>query len=159
MGWGIYEKVRRIGGERIMSLLELVGSILTELEVIKGKLDRLLASGGEKEGASRDVGRVELKDSDSTDSKPPVVEKTIVKGGTTVPKEIEGINLNVEYQGKQYKGKWSPCKFKCGALTSWPADYTKGDQKLHVHPTDREILGFAQEDMNGNFKCPMVVKK
>lgn len=56
-----------------MSLLELVGSILTELEKVQEKLDRILASGGEKEGASRDAGRAELKDSDSTDSKLPEV--------------------------------------------------------------------------------------
>lgn len=32
-----------------MSFLEMVGSILTELEKVQEKLDRLLASGGEKE--------------------------------------------------------------------------------------------------------------
>ena len=66
--------------------------------------------------------------------------------------------INIEHEGRFYK-KFITCKYKCGGLTSWASDYKKGDQKLHIHPTDYEVLGFATEDVNGNFKCPTVVKK
>ena len=132
--------------DRIKLIEDALKAIMLLLEQNKEKLDRLL------------VMKPMIAVMDSPKEEPVVIEKTIIKGGTTVPKS-EGIDLDLEYNGRQYKGKWVPCKFKCGALTSWPADYKKGDQKLHVHPIDKEILGFAQEYMNGNFKCPMVVKK
>lgn len=141
-----------------MSVLELLGSVLTELEKVHEKLDRLLAVGSARQTEEQYHDMEELARLSEPKKEPVVVEKVIIKGGTTVPKS-EGIDLDLEYNGRRYKGKWSPCKYKCGALTSWPEDYKKGDQKLHVHPTDKEILGFAQEDMNGDFKCPMVVKK
>jgi hypothetical protein len=58
-----------------MSVLELIGSILTELEEVQEKLDRLLASGGEKEslnereGLAYDQDNLPLRD----DSKLPEV--------------------------------------------------------------------------------------
>lgn len=137
-----------------MSILEKIASILDTIEGMNEKLDRLLASKVEKdwsllEGAS-----------DTTTDIPEVRETKLHSPGFEDYKPPEeGISLDVEYEGRQYRGKWSICKYKCGALTSWPADYKKGDQKLHVHPTDKEILGFAMEDMNGDLKCPMVVKK
>ena len=82
------------------------------------------------------------------------------------PKEIQfkkevllvDTTINIEHEGRFYK-KFITCKYKCGGLTSWASDWQKGDQKLHIHPTDYEVLGFATEDVNGNFKCPTVVKK
>ena len=66
--------------------------------------------------------------------------------------------INIEHKGRFYK-KFTLCRYKCGGLTSWATDYKEGDQKLHIHPTDYEILGFATEDISGKFKCPTVVKK
>lgn len=151
-----------------MSILETISGILEELKVLNlsvedlhGKLDRLLASKPETKSI---MGHPIIYTNEEMKEvlKEPKKETRIHSPGFEdyKPNEVkEGISLDLEYEGRQYKGKWTICKFKCGALTSWPADYKKGDQKLHVHPTDKEILGFAQEDMNGDFKCPMVVKK
>lgn len=81
----------------------------------------------------------------------------------TVKKEItqqSGTTLTweIEYNGRNYKN-FKPCKYKCGGLTSWPEDYKKGDQPLHIHPTDKEILGFSEEGLDGKIHCPVVRKK
>jgi hypothetical protein len=78
-----------------------------------------------------------------------------------VTQEITQEDLYFEtiYEGRAYKGKWKPCKYKCGGLVSWPADYKAGDLTLHIHPTDHEVLGFAQVGLDGNRHCPVVRKK
>jgi len=91
-----------------MSLLEKVDSILEEMEKINGKLDRLLASGGDKikcgncgkmfkayhDGQGINTGYcpkcLTEYDTVGLDEKPPVIEKTIIKGGTTIPRKGQG---------------------------------------------------------------------
>jgi len=86
------------------------------------------------------------------------VENEVLEQQFTKETIVVDTTINIEHEGRFYK-KFILCKYKCGGLTSWATDYKKGDQKLHIHPIDHEVLGFATEDMNGNFKCPMVVKK
>lgn len=72
-----------------MSLLEIIGTILTELEKVQEKLDRLLASGGDLsvETETRMESSDNFKGSTRSESKrpePTVIEKVIIKGGTTI---------------------------------------------------------------------------
>ena len=70
----------------------------------------------------------------------------------------ENFSIQIEHDGRTYN-KFKPCKYKCGGLTAWPTDYAKGDQPIHIHPTDHEILGFSEEGIDGSFHCPVVKKK
>lgn len=79
--------------------------------------------------------------------------------GATIMTEETTINFETIYEGRTYKGKWKICRYKCGGLVSWPTDYKKGDKTLHIHPKDWEVLGFAEEGINGTFHCPVVKKK
>ena len=88
-------------------------------------------------------------------SKPPVVSEHV--SGINLEESV--INFSTVYEGREYKGKWKPCKYKCGGLVSWPKDYKQGDKTLHVHPTDWEILGFSQKGLDGDMHCPLVRKK
>ena len=72
--------------------------------------------------------------------------------------KLENFSIQIEHDGRTYN-KFKLCKYKCGGLTAWPTDYTKGDQPLHIHPTDHEILGFSEEGLDGSFHCPVVKKK
>ena len=72
--------------------------------------------------------------------------------------KVEPFSIEIKHLERTYN-KFKPCKYKCGGLTAWPIDYKKGDQPLHIHPTDHEILGFSEEGLDGNFHCPVVRKK
>ena len=86
------------------------------------------------------------------------VENEVPEQQFTKETIVMDTTINIEHKGRFYK-KFTLCRYKCGGLTSWPTDYKEGDQKLHIHPTDYEVLGFATEDISGKFKCPTVVKK
>ena len=90
-------------------------------------------------------------------------QETVVKElNNTVRETVQvstgQLSWEIEYEGRTYK-KFKPCKFKCGGLTSWPVDYKKGDQMLHIHPTDKEILGFSEKGLDEQWHCPVVRKK
>jgi len=76
-----------------MSLLEKVDSILEEMEKINGKLDRLLSS-REFVFKNKTIDQKEridiLKIAKDVKKELPIIEKTIIKGGTTVPKKGQG---------------------------------------------------------------------
>ena len=88
-----------------------------------------------------------------TESKETFMTEEIIKKETKSESPREII-----FEARTYN-KFKPCKYKCGGLTAWPVDYKKGDQPLHIHPTDHEILGFSEEGLDGNFHCPVVRKK
>lgn len=78
-----------------MSVLEILDSVLGFLEEINGKLDRLLASGNFDEDSPERVKQIKAMDRmiemDMKPKKEPtVIEKTIIKGGTTIPKKGQG---------------------------------------------------------------------
>ena len=141
----------------------------TNFDVLNGKLDKILAllserskdvitkeMGGEKPDVSTQEKKGEsVKWSPSSDSKPPIVSEHV--SGVNLEESV--INFSTVYEGREYKGKWKLCKYKCGGLVSWPKDYKQGDKTLHVHPTDWEILGFSQKGLDGDMHCPLVRKK
>ena len=70
-----------------MSVLEILGSVLTELEKVQEKLDRLLASGPYK---GMITGEQQIAKEIYEGEKPTVIEKTIIKGGRTIPVKGSG---------------------------------------------------------------------
>ena len=140
-----------------------------DFDVLNGKLDKILGllserskdvitkeMGGENSRDSSMEGGESIHIASPNDSKPPIVSEHV--SGVNLEDNTENFSVKIEYQGRTYE-KFKPCKFKCGGLTAWAKDYKQGDKMLHVHPTDREILGFSQKGLDDQWHCPVVLKK
>lgn len=131
-------------------------SVLNHLEKIRDKLDLIMDVLEELSDNQKKIFAMLSTRSQETFIKEAMNGKDLI---FDIPvKKTTTLTWEIEYNGRTYN-KFKPCKYKCGGLTSWPEDYKKGDQPLHIHPTDKEILGFSEEGLDGKIHCPLVVKK
>lgn len=119
----------------------MVGTILTELEKVQEKLDRLLASGSN----TFTIDVVEGKEV------PTVVEKTIIKGGRTIPaKTLSNFALPMtgKYQWYRLKGNDKVKLRKCtnaGCLLFLKFNEDKSKYEHWKYDVNTGVGGYVQD--------------